>query len=279
MSRPTPVVTLLTDFGSGSEHVGALHAVLESRCPGIVRIDLAHDVPPGQIRWAAVQLARLAPLLPHAVHLAVVDPGVGTAQRRPVAVGLAGGGALVGPDNGLLGLAARSMDPRWAVLLDGRLTPGSPSATFHGRDLFAPAAAHLAGGGDPSALGPALAVGDITSPALPAAECAPGRLAAEVLGCDRFGNVALLAGPADLAAAGLEAGDAVVVECDGVRCEAWVARTFADVPSGAMLVHLDSHGQVAVAVNGGDAETRLGAGPGQVCRITGRRLTPASGGG
>ncbi|HWH14661.1 MAG TPA: SAM-dependent chlorinase/fluorinase, partial [Miltoncostaeaceae bacterium] len=103
-----PVVTLLTDYGPAGEHVGALHAVIVARCPAAVRVDLAHDIPPGAVRWAALQLARLAPLLPGAVHVAVVDPGVGTA-RRALAVGLAGGGALVGPDNGLLGPAARAL--------------------------------------------------------------------------------------------------------------------------------------------------------------------------
>ncbi|HWH13678.1 MAG TPA: SAM-dependent chlorinase/fluorinase, partial [Miltoncostaeaceae bacterium] len=103
-----PVVTLLTDYGPAGEHVGALHAVIVARCPAAVRVDLAHDIPPGEVRWAALQLARLAPLLPGAMHLAVVDPGVGTA-RRALAVGLAGGGALVGPDNGLLGPAARAL--------------------------------------------------------------------------------------------------------------------------------------------------------------------------
>lgn len=279
MGRPARIVGLLTDFGPGSEHVGAMHAVLEARCPGVTRVDLAHDIPPGQVRWAAVQLARLAPLLPRAVHLAVVDPGVGTDQRRPLAVGLTCGGALVGPDNGLLGLAAARMGARWAVAIDPPRGAGHVSATFHGRDLFAPAAAHLAAGGDPAGLGPEVSVDGIRSPSMPAPAIGDGQLIAEVLGADRFGNVALIAGAADLASAGLEPGDAVTVDIEGTCREALVTRAFADAAQGTLIVHLDSHGHVALAVTDGDAEARLGAGPGRACRITRRRLTPASCGG
>ena len=106
-----PVVALLTDYGPGSEHVGALHAVVAAGCPGADRVDLAHDLPAGDVRAGALVLRRLAPLVPGAVVVAVVDPGVGTA-RRAVAVALAGGGALVGPDNGLLGPAAAELGAR-----------------------------------------------------------------------------------------------------------------------------------------------------------------------
>jgi len=260
-----PVVTLLTDYGPGSEHVGALHAVLVARCPGATRVDLAHDVPPGQVRWAALQLARLAPLLPSAVHLAVVDPGVGTG-RRALAVTLAGGGALVGPDNGLLGPAARALGAVAAHVLTA--PPGAP-ATFHGRDVFAPAAAALAAGRHAATLGPPVPVASIATPPMPAPGVAPGVLRAEVAGADRFGNVALLAGAADLVAAGLGAGAAVRVSVDdGAPVVARVGRAFADVPRGEVLVHVDSHGQVAVAVREGDAAARLGAGPGRTIRIT-----------
>jgi S-adenosylmethionine hydrolase len=255
-------VTLLTDYGPGSEHVGALHAVLAATCPSAGRVDLAHDVPAGDVRWGAILLARLAPLLPGAVHVAVVDPGVGT-DRRGLAVLLAGGGALVGPDNGLLGPAAGVIGAVRAVELTSPAHRRAPVApTFHGRDVFAPAAAHLALGGDPGALGPAVDPDGVAHPAPAPARAIPGRLAALVAGRDRFGNLALLAGPDDLAAAGLVPGARVVVRAGGAARAATVGRVFADVPPGALLVHLDAHGMVAVAVNGGDAAAALGAAPG-----------------
>jgi S-adenosylmethionine hydrolase len=253
-----PVVAFLTDYGPGSEHVGALHAVIAARCPDAERIDLAHDIPPGDIRMGALVLARMAPLLPAAVHVAVVDPGVGT-SRPMVAVALGGGGFLVGPDNGLLGPAALGLGARAAVALEP--PPGTP-ATFHGRDVLAPAAARLAAGAPLSELGPPVDPAALRVPELPASRAAPGRLTAAAMGSDRFGNVQLMAGAADLVAAVLAIGDRVEVDAGRGRHLATVARTFADVPPGALLVYLDSHGMVAVAASGGDAAARIGAVPG-----------------
>ena len=250
-------ITLLTDYGPGGEHVGALHARLAAGCPDADRIDLAHDLAPGDVRWGGVVLARLAPLLPDAVHLAVIDPGVGT-DRLGVAVATEGGGALVGPDNGLLGLAADRMGAQAAVSLP---VPHEAPATFHGRDVFAPAAARLAAGEPLSELGEPLDPAVIIGPALPAAETADGRIAATALGWDRFGNVTLLAAAEELAASGLAPGEAVAVTTDGGTFAAAVARTFADVPPGEVLVFVDSHGYLAVAVNGGAAWDELGLRP------------------
>lgn len=258
MSPVRPVVAFLTDYGPGSEHVGALHAVIAARCPEADRVDLAHDIPPGDVRMGALVLARTAPLLPAAVHVAVVDPGVGT-SRPAAAVSLGGGGFLVGPDNGLLGPAALALGARAAVALEP--SPGTP-ATFHGRDVLAPAAARLAGGARLADLGPPVDHAALRNPELPRAGVAPGRLAAAAVGSDRFGNVQLLAGAADLGAAILAIGDRVEVDAGRGRHPATVARAFADVPHGALLVYLDSHGMVAVAANGGDAAARIGAAPG-----------------
>jgi S-adenosylmethionine hydrolase len=199
------VVALLTDFGAGSEHVGALHAVVAAACPGADRIDLAHDLPAGDVRAGALSLARLAALLPGAVHVAVVDPGVGT-DRRAAAVALAGGGALVGPDNGLLGPAAAALGAVAAVAL---VPPPGAAATFHGRDLFAPAAARLAAGEPLAALGEPFDPATLVAPDLPPPRVEPGRLSAEVVGVDRYGNVQLLAGAEHLAAAGFGRGERI----------------------------------------------------------------------
>ncbi len=273
MSAPgtRPVVTLLTDFGAGSEHVGALHAVIAAACPEADRVDLAHDLVAGDIRAGALVLARLAPLLPGAIHLAVVDPGVGTG-RRAAAVALEGGGALVGPDNGLLGPAAAALGARAAVTLEPR--PDVP-ATFHGRDLFAPAAARLAAGAPLADLGTGFAPDDLRMPDLRPPRVHEGSLIAEVVMVDRYGNVQLLAHAADMERARLEIGDPVGATVADRTHPLTVARAFADVAPSTMLVHVDSHGMVALAVNGGDAARRIGASPGDVVTLT-RRPAPTS---
>lgn len=265
------IITLLTDYGPGTEHVGALHAVLAARCPGVDRIDLTHDIPPGDIRFGAVLLARLAPLAPPGVHLAVVDPGVGTG-RRAIAASTPDGRFVIGPDNGLLGPVCLAMAVEHAVELtspDHRREPVAP--TFHGRDLFAPAAAHLAAGGRLADLGPTVPVGSIVHPELPAPHVRGGALEAIVLGVDRFGNLQLLASAQDLAAAGLAADDALTVGRRGAPVSARLGRVYADVPLREMLVHVDSHGHVAVAVQGASAAQRLGAGPGDWISIAAAR--------
>lgn len=262
------VITLTTDFGAGSEHVGALHAVIVAHDPTAVRVDFAHDIAPGEVRWGALQLARCVALLPQAVHVAVVDPGVGSSRRRPVAVQLASGGYLVGPDNGLLGLACDEIGVAAAVELDPRRIASPLSSTFHGRDLFAPAAVRLAGGTPLGDLGAPIALHTVHRPRVPVAVTGEGILAAEVAGVDAYGNVSLLAGIDDLGACGLAEGDAIVVELPAGRHAGIMARTFADADVGDLIAFLDSHGMVALAVNGGSAEDRLDARPNDLCCIT-----------
>ena len=263
-----PVVTLLTDYGPHSEHVGAVHAVLVAADPGIVRVDFAHDIPPGDIRFGAVVLARLATLLPDAVHLAVVDPGVGSA-RRALAVRLVGGGYVVGPDNGLIGPATGALGAAAAVELP---TPSGAAATFDGRDVFAPAAARLALGADLARLGTAIDPATIMSVAVPRVEASPGLLRAEIIGSDRFGNVQLAARAEDAQAAGILTGRNVELTGPTGRHVALVARTFGDAARGALVVYIDSHGHVAVAENCGEAAARLGARAGVTLTVA---VTPA----
>jgi S-adenosylmethionine hydrolase len=224
-------------------------------------------VEPGDIRWGAILLARLAALLPPAAVCAVVDPGVGT-ERRALAVALGGGRAVVGPDNGLLGPVVRDLGVEGAVALESLAHRREPVApTFHGRDLFAPAAAHLAGGGALADLGPAVDPAGIASPSLTAARAEPGRLDALAVGRDRFGNLGLLAGPADLAAARLAPGDRVWVLVEERRHRGVVGRVFADAPRGGLLVYVDSHDLVALAVSGGSAAERLRVAPGEAVAV------------
>lgn len=170
------------------------------------------------------------------------------------------GGALVGPDNGLIGLAAESRGAVAAVLLE--IPPGTPP-TFHGRDVFAPAAAALANGADLTELGDSIDRRGLAWPELPEPETGAGRVAATVAGSDRFGNVGLLAGPAELEAAGFTPGDAVRIEAPDAVRPATVGRTFADVAEGKIMVYIDSHGMLALAINGQRASEVFGLQPGE----------------
>lgn len=265
----TRALGFLTDYGPGTEHVGALHAVAASIAPASARVDLAHDVPPGDVRWGSILVERLVRLMPReSVTVTVVDPGVGTA-RRAVALQLEWGKVVVGPDNGLLGLAAERLGAERAVEITSPDHMRQPvSATFHGRDVFAPAAAHLAGGVVLDALGPAVDPAGILRPQLPEAEAMPGTLEALVAGVDAFGNLALWGTAEHLMAAGLVEGNRVwVASAEGGRSQATVGRTFADVPRGALLAYVDSHGLVSVALNGGSAEDRVRATSGEVVAL------------
>jgi len=266
MTRP---LGFLTDYGSGTEHVGALHAVAAAIAPASARIDLAHDVPLGDIRWGAILVDRLVQVMPQgSVTVAVVDPGVGTA-RRAVAVELAWGRVVIGPDSGLLGLVAERQGAVRAVEVTARERMREPvSQTFHGRDVFAPCAAHLAAGGSLDDLGPGVGVASIVPPRLPAAEVMPGVLEALVAGVDHFGNLALWATARHLMDAGLAQGQRVwVATAEGGRSRATVGRTFADVPRGALIVYSDSHGLGSVARNCGSAMEQVRATAGEVVAI------------
>ena len=178
-------VALLTDFGLSDHYVGVLHAVLERDAPGLARIDLGHGVDPGDIWDASFQLRCVWPDLPDdCVVMAVVDPGVGTG-RRAVALRI-GDRFLVAPDNGLASSAAA---PAEVVILDWRrMGLEEPSATFHGRDLFAPAAARLAAGADLQSLGEVVGADTLLPCPLPEPKRGPSGIDAVILHVDRFGN-------------------------------------------------------------------------------------------
>jgi S-adenosyl-L-methionine hydrolase (adenosine-forming) len=258
-----PVITFLSDYGQCDEFVGVCHAVIARRCPRARIIDLVHGVPRHDIRAGALALRAALPYTPPGVHLAVVDPGVG-GKRRAVAVRVAQDErVLVGPDNGLLTVAAETL----GGVVDAVDIGDSPeclrpiSTTFHGRDVFAPVAAALADGVALAALGEPIAPDGLARLALPQARRAGDRLIAHVLSTDVYGNVALDA-PADLAsAAGLETGGAIVVEVAGRDTPARFARTFSDVAPGALLAYRDARGALALAVNGGSAAAALGVDP------------------
>jgi S-adenosylmethionine hydrolase len=258
-------VSFTTDYGTTDGFVAAVKGVIAGIAPDARVLDVTHHVPPQDVRRGAAVLAQTAPWFPPAVHLAVVDPGVGT-DRRGVAV-VTARGVLVGPDNGLLLPAADALGGVTGAyeLADPAYRLPAVSATFHGRDVFAPAAAHLCRGVEPSRLGPPVA--DLVRLPPPTVHIGPGEVRAEVLSVDGFGNVQLAA--TDLG------GLAGSVRVQGQPAR--VARTFADVPAGELAVLTDSAGYVAVAVNRGDAAARLGLRPGATVHIHAESPGPPAG--
>jgi S-adenosylmethionine hydrolase len=258
-------VALLTDYGRRDGFVAACHGVVAGIAPSVRVIDITHDVPPQDVRHGAAVLAQTVPYLPPAVIVGVVDPGVGTA-RRGVAV-VAGESVLVGPDNGLLGWAAEALGGvEGAVSLDeARYFLPQRAGTFDGRDVFAPVAAHIATGVRVADLGAAAA--DLVELPAPVVDVGDGRLAAEVLTVDHFGNVQLAARQSDLDAARL--GDSpVTVEATGRVANALPGATFADVAPGHLVCYVDSAGHVALAVNQGNAADLLGVRPSDLVTLT-----------
>lgn len=242
-----PLFTLLTDFGAGSGYPAQLKAVLLRAHPDARIVDVSHDVPAYDVLAGALLLEACAPWFDErAIHLAVVDPGVGTA-RRALCVVDPQGRRFAGPDNGLFtpfleGALVYEIAPGVAV-------PPARSATFHGRDVFAPAAAFLAAGGAPEGLGPP--VEDPARLVWPRPERRADGLAGETLSSDPFGNLVTSIREADLA--GRPVTEARVAE-ERVR----FVRTFGDAAPGELVAYLGSGGRVEVAIREGSAAARLG---------------------
>ena len=253
-------IWLLTDYGRSDGFVASCHGVIAQIAPSVRVEDITHEMPPRDIRHGAAVLAQTLPYLPPSVVVGVVDPGVGTA-RRAIAVA-AGEILLVGPDNGLVLWAADALGGATAAveLVEPLYQLETTTRTFAGRDVFAPAAAHLALGVPLRELGPALPVDDLLRLPTPRAESREGVLDTEVLGIDRFGNVQLAAVARDLEAAGLVFGPVHVAVRDR-SYPATIGATFADVRSGGLVLLVDSAGHVALAINGGAAATELGLRP------------------
>jgi S-adenosylmethionine hydrolase len=258
-------VSLTTDYGTADGFVAICKGVLATLAPEVRVIDVSHQVPPQDVRRGAAVLAQAVPWLPPAVHVAVVDPGVGT-DRRGLAV-VTPRGILVGPDNGLLLPAADALGGATAAyaLTEPAFQLPEVSRTFHGRDVFAPVAAHLCRGVDPALLGPAVPPGQLHRLPAPQVAVTGGALRTEVLSVDTFGNVQLAATAAHLAAAGI--GTSATVQIGATVRRATVGRTFADAGPGGLVVLADSAGQVAIAVNGGSAAAELGAQDGDLVTV------------
>jgi S-adenosyl-L-methionine hydrolase (adenosine-forming) len=295
VERSPGMVTFLTDFGWAGGYVAACEATMLRIAPDLRVLHVSHEVPNGDVASAALVLARVAPLGPQAVHLAVVDPGVGT-SRRPLALATARGDVLVGPDNGLLLPAADALGgavAAWAldigaVRRKAALPPAEVSNTFHGRDVFSPAAALLATGSDPSALGTVLDPASLVRPPVPSSRrsragsgadrdysggAANGDATGEtavVIEVDRFGNVGLDRSFAELRVPEGSA-PSFLVEIMGEGAPEWIARivrTYGDLAPGELGLIRDSWGQAALTLNGASAAELLGLKIGAAVTLT-----------
>jgi S-adenosyl-L-methionine hydrolase (adenosine-forming) len=255
-------LTFLTDYGLDDGFVAACHGVGARFAPHASIIDITHLVPPGDVRRGAAVLAQTVPYLPPAVHVAVVDPGVGT-SRRAIAVA-AGESVFVGPDNGLLSwaVAAAGGASRAVSLTNRELWLDNVTATFHGRDIFMPVAANLAAGASLASAGQDVDLDDLVRLPPPVRQVRDSVAEGEVLTVDRFGNVQLTVTAADATGIGLKPGGAVIVTAGRHHLTLPFREMFGAVAPGELVVHTDGAGLVSIAVNGGNAAQRLGLPPG-----------------
>jgi S-adenosylmethionine hydrolase len=261
-------ITFLSDFGLQDDFVGTCHGVIKRIAPEADIIDITHGIPPQAVLQGALVLANTIPYMPVGVHLAVVDPGVGGA-RRPLALQDREGRLYVGPDNGLLipatdenGGVARAHE-----LASREYALPVVSRTFHGRDLFAPAAAHLSLGVPLERLGPPVDPETLVRLDLPQPIVTPRRIEGTVLYVDRYGNMQLNLTREHLAGVGLVPGSRAELAIGHERYFAVAARTFGDARKGDIVLYEDSYGNVAVAINGGNAAQMFAAGAGDAVQI------------
>jgi S-adenosylmethionine hydrolase len=259
---PGPFISLLTDFGVRDPSAAILHGVILEIAPDARIVDISHEVRKYAIRDGALLLWCALPYLPIGVHVAVVDPGVGTA-RRAVVVKVDRGDVLIGPDNGLLMAGAE----RLGGIVEARTLESAAhrlpvvSTSFHGRDIFAPAAAHLAVGTRIEALGSTIDPAGLVPSPIPDAVVEPDCLRTSVVYVDTFGNIKLagLRGDLEAAIGPVASGDqlSLTIPGDQVHAIRWRG-TFGDAEPGDILLYEDSYGRICLAQNHGDAAAHLG---------------------
>lgn len=261
------IISFLSDFGLADTSVGQCKGVIAAISPKAVVIDITHAVPHYDITTGAWVLHHAAPYFPPAIHVAVVDPGVGTA-RRAIAIECARGDVLVGPDNGLLVPAAEPLGGIVSVveLADPQFRRQPVSNTFHGRDIFCPAAAHLMHGVSLHLLGPRLDPADLVSIELERARVENGIIQAAVTTVNEFGSLALTASAALLDQLGPPPFVAFTV--NDIRREARVVRTFGEAPVGATVILADSYGYLTLAINQRSLADSLGLSRGDHPAVT-----------
>jgi S-adenosyl-L-methionine hydrolase (adenosine-forming) len=238
--------------------------VIKRIAPDVEVIDITHGIPPQHVLQGALVLTNTLPYMPVGVHVAIVDPGVG-GDRKPVALRGGDGRLYVGPDNGLLLAAVDSLGGvEQAVEIANETYMLAPvSRTFHGRDIFSPASAHLASGVALEELGPPLEPGALVRLELPLPEVGSARIRATALYVDRFGNIQLNLTSRELEQVGIVPGTKVEVEIRFERYYAVAARTFADVRAGDIVLYEDAYRNIALAINSGNAAHMFSARVGQ----------------
>ena len=256
------LVTFMTDFGLRDPSAGVLSGVVLAMTPDARTLDLTHAIPPYDVEAGAEALVESLVHLPVGAHVAVVDPGVGT-QRRPIAIRCVRGDILIGPDNGLLLPAAKALGGIAAVVVldDERWWGPSRSHTFHGRDLFAPVAAHVASGVPFGDLGSPLDASLLVPAAALPIEAKAGELHTVVRIVDGFGTLVLAGDRSDITTAlgALEPGQPLRITVGDQKFETVWANRFGDVAEHDPLCYIDSAGRLALAVNRGSAAQRYGA--------------------
>jgi S-adenosyl-L-methionine hydrolase (adenosine-forming) len=256
-------ITFLSDYGYGDEFAGVCRAVIARLAPEAAVIDLTHGIRRHAIEEGAAVLAKALPYAPAGVHLAIVDPGVGS-PRRAVAVEVGDQNRiLVGPDNSLLWPAIERLGGAVAAadISVSRFRLEPVSATFHGRDVFAPVAAALAAGAELGEAGDGIDPGSLTTLEDLRPRIEEGRVAAHVVYIDRYGNAALDLSHDDLPKTGLRLGRRVWVGAGGVTLDATYSLTFGDVSPGQLILYEDSYRSLALAVNRGSAADVLALSP------------------
>ncbi|MFN2525263.1 MAG: S-adenosyl-l-methionine hydroxide adenosyltransferase family protein [Actinomycetota bacterium] len=257
--RTSEVITFLSDYGLEDEFVGVCHGVILKIAPHIRIVDIHHNILRQDIRHGAIVLQQAVRYMPSAVHLAVVDPSVGS-DRRSVCVETPQA-VFIGPDNGLLMPAADVAGGVVAAheIREEKYLQTPISRTFQGRDVFAPAAAHVASGVEPAQLGPEIDIQELVPLEIPEAWVHDDHLHAEVLQVDRFGNLQLNFGRSHVEKLGLDPGAHLEVRIEGHRLQVPLGTTFADAEPGEFIAIEDSYGYLSLAVNKGDAAARLRA--------------------
>ena len=266
MGRRYDTISFLSDYGHVDEFVGVVHSVIRTLAPEVAVVDVSHGIAPHDVRGGSLTLVRSVQYLAPGVVLAVVDPGVGT-SRRAIAVEVGDGQAVfVGPDNGLLAPAVAMVGGagRAVELTEPAFQLQAPGATFAGRDVFAPAAAHLCLDVDLAELGPAVDPETLQPGLLPLPRVEDGVIHTEVLWVDRFGNAQLNVGPDDVASLG----ERVVLRWGKNVRTAQCAPAYAEIGAGQVGLVVDSYGLLSVALDQGSAADELGLRPGDALELS-----------
>ena len=273
MTRP---ISFISDFGLSDEFVGVVHGVLARVAPDSRVIDITHGIQRGNVRSGALALTRSIQYLPEGVCLAVVDPGVGS-ERKAIAAETPWG-YFVGPDNGLLSPAVAMVGgaSRIVSIENADAMIPSPGETFHGRDVFAPAAGLLASGeATLDDLGPAVSDDEVTPLLLPLTETVGSTISGQAWWVDQFGNVQTNISPEELSSLGVSQGDVVTVTVGSTIHSVPWATSYSDVEEGDALLHVDSAGLMAIAVRAGRADEVLNVAEGLSVRMAGKRESTA----